>query len=186
MKPVLKTHGRGFLKIKAILAAVFCTVTVVSVSAQGTLYFTAFLDSPVTDSTGEGVFTLTDQLFIYNLTAPLGTDFAEIHGPGPNEDAPLIAVLQPRGCIAPAPPFPGACYFRGSFELSGEQVSQLLDYQLYVWTYFVTAPSHSLSGQIVPEPKPCQLFLLSAFFFSLFAALRHFRNGRYKLKITEK
>jgi len=133
---------------------------------QGPFEFTAQLTSPTTDLRGHGTFTLTENLFTYDVTGPWGYEMGEIRGPGPFPEAPLLFDLHLRGCEAPLGTFPGGCFFRGTMLLSDLQVEEVLDGQWYVRT-FRSGPGVQGPIVLVPEPSP---FILLALGLGLVAA----------------
>jgi hypothetical protein len=173
MKTIAQKGAVGEFRDRALLVALLVLAGIVPLKAQETLQFTSFMVSPYTDATGQGVFTLTDQFFMYDVRTYPGFFIAEIHGPGPDEAAPLMFTLQLQTCIAPGGYVTNdGCYFRGGFDLSENQISQLVDHQWYVWAFTPSAPSHDLSGQIVPEPTAYQLLLISLFPFYCWLATK--------------
>src|SRR6266516_6591692 len=89
--------------MKKSLALLFLLVGLGHAPAQGTLQFTAHLTSTLTAATGDGTFSLTGNLFAYDLRTTPGFQIAEIQGPGPPTDAPVIFSLHLRRCEAPGP-----------------------------------------------------------------------------------
>src|SRR5438876_1083111 len=117
--------------MKNMILVLFILVSGAGANAQGTLQFSAHMTSTQTDYTGDGIFSLTGNLFTYDVVTPAGFTFTEIHGPGPDSNAPLISSLQLTKClISPNSPF--KCYFQGSLTLTDPLIMELTSGQWYV------------------------------------------------------
>jgi hypothetical protein len=125
---------------------------------QGTTEFTARMTSPFSDAVGNGTFTLTNNRFVYDVTAPWGLDRGEIRGPGPFPEGQVLFNLHLSLCDAPGGNFPGGCFYRGTLDLSELQVDQLLRGEWYVRASWDLA---SVQGPIVPVPEPSPFLLLA-------------------------
>ena len=146
--------------MKKFLLLTFFGCSLFDSHAQGTLSFTANLTNPAIFAVGTGAFSLTGDLFAYDVISPFAFDIGAIHGPAvEGMDAPVIFDLRRVRCVAPHPDgTPGYCEFTGSFRLSEQQVTQLTD---ELW--YVTATSGlEVRGQItlIPEPSILWIFAL--------------------------
>jgi len=147
-----------------VLVALLAVLGDGSAQGQGSLEFKVTLTGANTSSTGEGDFILTDNLLTYTVSLAFGFSEAEVRGLGPLPDAPIILALDLTRCEVPGP-VPGGtlggCFVNGNEVLSPDQINGLVLGQWYVWGHSPTAPSRPLSGQLVPEPKPLHIFLMT-------------------------
>src|SRR5437667_7885102 len=147
--------------MKKSLALLFLLVVLGHAHAQGTLQFTAHLTSTLTDATGDGTFSLTGNLFTYDVQTYPGFQIAEIQGPGPGTNAPVIFSLDLRRCEAPGPGLNSKCYFQGDFALSDSQIAEVVSDQWYVNAFSSSAPSHVLRGEIIQVPDASSMTMLA-------------------------
>ena len=135
-------------------------VTVASAQTNESILFTAHLTGN-TSGVGDGLFSLTGNVFSYRLITAAGFSMAAIHGPATSDnDAPLLFPLQLSFCVIPQEDTMGFCEFSGlprgtgAFSLSNQQVSELLVGLWHVRAASPGAPSIPLRGQILQVPEP--------------------------------
>lgn len=177
-QPIPQNRLKRFLQAHMAFASILCMTSVLSARAQGTLEFVAQLYNPYINYPGGGIFTLTGQLFTYDVHTTYGIESIEIHGPGPDGNAPLIFDLGVQRCAPPQiglPPELVGCWTSGTVNVSEAQISELQNGDWYLWAYYSPPSIHDLSGQIVPEPKPDQLLFLSALLSCFWLAVKHRR-----------
>ena len=148
--------------MKKLFPLLFLFASLGNAQTQGTLEFTAHLTSPLTDFTGDGGFSLTGDLFTYNLyVLPFNFDHGEIHGPGPAPNAPLLFDLKLTRCDTPYGPYLGGCWYAGNFTLSNNQITELENELWYVRAYSPEVPQFVLQGQLIAVPEPSVLSLIA-------------------------
>jgi hypothetical protein len=159
--------------MKRILCSIALAVSVVGAFSQGTIYFTANLTGNY-GVDGTGSFSLSSNLFRYDVETPFPMSVAQMRSPWPDTNAASVFDLTWVGCDTPsAPTNNGGCFFHGSLVLSDAQVADLSS-----GNWFVYAPNGPffVQGQVVstPEPAPLALFGLGAGFL----CFRHRQRAR--------
>ena len=127
--------------------------------AQGTLEFTAHLSSTMSQAIGDGSFSLTGNLFNYDVQTAYGPQVAEIQGPGSATNAPVIFTLHLHLCEPPLGQYRGGCVFTGNYTLSDVQIAELVSDQWYVNA--LADSTVLLRGQIIQVPEPSGLALIA-------------------------
>jgi len=158
-----KCSNMNFRLKSVILILMFvCCVGYLPLMAQGELEFSATINNPIFGAPdSHGTFTLVDGVFTYDVDMVFGFSLAEIRGPGPALDAPVVLALNLTRCEIPSPQ-PGSlggCFFDGTQILSSDQIDDLVAGELWVWARSPTNPDNPMFGPIVPEPSP-HLFIL--------------------------
>jgi len=146
------------MPMRKLLALLLFLVSLGKAHAQGTLNFATHMTGN-TMYFGDGTFSLSGDVFTYDLRTDWIFNTAEIHGPAiSGTNAPLIFNLHLRFCEPPLGEYRGGCVYRGNFTLSEEQTTDLVNEQWYVYSSY--GGELFLRGQIIQVPEPSGVSLI--------------------------